>query len=348
MEINSHEGANKGHEWILTVIVWFLLGCFFAVLFFFARPAHAGTVWETSGTEETAYMGSDDVTRVGFSSVTIVMPTSTFLCNVDIKLFRIRAAVAGAQAILNIYQQTGYYPTDGSLIGAYAIAESSIPLDSGTYTAYQTFTITPCPLLQQGKKYSFNFTRSPAYVSGNGYITRRRTSDQYSYTQYVTFIGGWDFTYAANREMIIRLGSLWSDVPDAGQYGITTKDFGLLGNYFRDAISYLFEPPATVLDAWKAKQTTIAGKVPWGYYTLIKTQIQTFNTSTATDLVFEFPGPFSGAATATMNITDQFAAVPANVRSWSETGFIGLVWISFLGYVWWRALHFNESPPGEI
>lgn len=83
---------------------------------------------------------------------------------------------------------------------------------------------------------------------------------------------------------------LWTDLPvwvGEWSFGLppppepdfTDKDFGILGNYFRDVLVWLFYPSNYSIDRFASLKDTLESKSPFGYFLSIKNSLSSLSSS---------------------------------------------------------------------
>jgi len=104
--------------------------------------------------------------------------------------------------------------------------------------------------------------------------------------------------------------------PSSASYGFENKDFGLLGNMFRDVIVWLFFPDQANLNRFSDLWDTIQAKPPIGYFTAVKNEIGNI-----------------GIGSPSVNF-DTTAA--SSIITPLRTGLIVLLWVLFAFWVFHR------------
>jgi hypothetical protein len=104
--------------------------------------------------------------------------------------------------------------------------------------------------------------------------------------------------------------------PSSASYGFTDKDFGLLGNMFRDVIVWLFYPSQDALSQFGNLYDTIKAKPPIGYFTAVQSELG-----------------YLGAGSASITFDTTAAAGIINPL---RVGLIGILWIMFAFWIFHR------------
>lgn len=325
-----------------------VMGLVFA-LFLLPTRVHGATtsiVWETTADTVAKYFGSNTAGLDSQIAESLVMPTSTIACNVTAKIYYLNSVPKTSTSTLRIYQMTSAgasYPTDGTLLATIGVKDTLVQVDTGSYTTYQSYVISPCMNLYKGFAYSFIWSRQTE-TNQQPYIGRVRTTDQFSYSSYWSYNNGSGWVkdpVGGARDIIMRIYGF--NGPDAVNYGFTNKDFGLLGNMFRDVGMFLFVPDNSKWDEWKAKGTNMAIRVPFGYMGLAYGY---FNQMPTTSAPFLLEVKWTDTMpTSTIDIGASIDAVPSKTSDLSKTAVKYMVWISVLAYVVQRAMFFRETPP---
>lgn len=107
--------------------------------------------------------------------------------------------------------------------------------------------------------------------------------------------------------------------PASASYGFENKDFGLLGNMFRDVIVWLFFPDQANLDRFGDLWDMIRLKPPIGYFTAVKDELALVGV---------------GSASLTFDTT-----AAAGIITPLRTGIIVLLWILFAFWIFHRLRH---------
>lgn len=101
----------------------------------------------------------------------------------------------------------------------------------------------------------------------------------------------------------------------------TDKDFGVIGNYIRDVLQWLFYPDKLALDQFKGILTPLQNKPPFGYFNAIKNDFSTMASGSPT---------VSWDLASISSITDPL-----------RTGFSWLLWLLFGVWILKRFIHFD-------
>jgi len=104
--------------------------------------------------------------------------------------------------------------------------------------------------------------------------------------------------------------------PSSASYGFENKDFGLLGNMFRDVIVWLFFPDQANLNRFSDLWDTIKQKPPIGYFTVVKDELGNI-----------------GIGSPSINFDTTAAASIINPL---RTGLIVILWVMFAFWVFHR------------
>jgi hypothetical protein len=104
--------------------------------------------------------------------------------------------------------------------------------------------------------------------------------------------------------------------PSTASYGFENKDFGLLGNMFRDVIVWLFYPSQDALNQFGNLYDTIKAKPPIGYFTAVQSELG-----------------YLGAGSASITFDTTAAAGIINPL---RVGLIGILWIMFAFWIFHR------------
>lgn len=133
------------------------------------------------------------------------------------------------------------------------------------------------------------------------------------------------------------------DFPIVGDYGLTgttttmTEDLGFFGNWFRDAMIWLFKPPDAVKIAYDYQVANLRTKVPWGWWEQVSAGFGSVSsTDTATTSVLSINVPHNGVTTtvAIFDIAASTALIPSNVLDLIRKIGGVTVWALFGAWIW--------------
>lgn len=309
------------------------LAILFAVVGIFAitQPANAGIVfWQTTNDNSSSAFGGDGPTYNRSIGNFVTMQESYMVCSVNYKLYRSGVADAGVSAVLTIYQSdSSIFPEYGTIVAIARVLESDLPAypGAGPWTTYTQFNFdlakgdgSGCKLLQDNVSYFFKLTRDVYKAGSNPLQVRDRTTDQYTYSNEMSQIGGsWASAYP--REVIMQI--------DGRHVGATAEEMGLLGT--------LFIPATSTIARLNGLSGDFNSRVPMGYYYALRDQALLLSTSTPSD--FEWYFYMEGSETllpyptTTINITDRFDEIPQNLKDWAKGGALAYMMIVFWRYV---------------
>lgn len=158
---------------------------------------------------------------------------------------------------------------------------------------YHNFLMSNCATLTANLDYWFLF-RSTHLLTADVVRIYKRNSIQSSQSgawlrasgtgSYTAQQADWSFQLRSDSTISAGYSGGWGE-PATASYGFENKDFGILGNYFRDVIVYLFFPDEATLSQFGNLFETIKNKPPIGYFTQIKNLFSNLSTGTA-DLSF--------------------------------------------------------------
>lgn len=124
----------------------------------------------------------------------------------------------------------------------------------------------------------------------------------------------------------------WSDVATSSDFNFTNQDFGLLGNYFRDVIVFLFKPSDTSLDRFSDLKDDLADRIPFSYYYGLRNLIASSSIPVASSsLTFDFSS-FGGPSAVSLISFDSITTFTSAM----ETMFNVICWIFLAIYFIWR------------
>lgn len=133
-----------------------------------------------------------------------------------------------------------------------------------------------------------------------------------------TIAGSWiDTGRSWSFEIVNDLSQAQQEMPpSSASYGFTDKDFGLLGNMFRDVIVWLFYPSQDALNQFGNLYDTIKAKPPIGYFTAVQSELG-----------------YLGAGSASITFDTTAAAGIINPL---RVGLIVILWIMFAFWIFHR------------
>ena len=166
------------------------------------------------------------------------------------------------------------------------IASSSGDFDSGSIKSTLSITLHPPVVIASGsyaimlnnigshygEVYGANGSDPSKAVAG---CLRRYNSLTKTLSACITgTYGTEDVAYAVVGEAT---GSGWQgSMPSSASYNFTNRDFGLLGNMFRDIIVWLFIPDPTIFNQFGGLWDSVKAKPPVGYFTQVQTAFGSF------------------------------------------------------------------------
>jgi hypothetical protein len=119
-------------------------------------------------------------------------------------------------------------------------------------------------------------------------------------------------------------GSWAEEAPNPNDYNFSDQDFGLVGNFFRDVILYLFKPSQENLTRFSDLKATMETKAPFAYFVSTKNSLSGFNASA-------IPAFTLGQSSAIVN----------TIFTPLKTGLTWLLWIIFGFWVIRKISSFN-------
>ena len=115
-----------------------------------------------------------------------------------------------------------------------------------------------------------------------------------------------------------------STAPDINNYGFANQDFGLVGNYFRDVLVFLFVPSPESLQKFSDLKTTLESKAPFAYFFSIRNSLNSLSASSSPIFELQDSGVFDN---------DIFVSI--------KNGLIWIFWIMFAFWVIRKISDFN-------
>jgi hypothetical protein len=160
----------------------------------------------------------------------------------------------------------------------------------GDLINYEHFTLPSCYTMTAGKNYWFKFYSAPSGVrvyARNSQQNINISSSAFCLapTGYCTWTAynNLDFSLKLINEAYQGQPTIPPiSLPATTSYGFTNRDFGVIGNYLRDVIVYLFYPDQNTLNQFATLYETIKQKPPIGYFTAIVGVFNSLSTGTPT------------------------------------------------------------------
>lgn len=119
-------------------------------------------------------------------------------------------------------------------------------------------------------------------------------------------------------------GQTLTNFPASTSYGFETRDFGVLGNMFRDVIVWSFFPQQADMPDFGQIASAVSKKPPVGYWTLVQ-------------------NGFTGLSTTSYSAMDQAYSATKGVVDPLKTGMAFVVYIAGLYYMYRRITHIELS-----
>jgi hypothetical protein len=130
--------------------------------------------------------------------------------------------------------------------------------------------------------------------------------------------------------------------PDPTQYGLTGTstnpgDFGLFGNYFIAAMTWLFVPASETWQTFTSDaQETLGSKIPFGWFAQVSSTFGSLSDQETTSTVFTIYASGTDSTYSAVFFDPQAveAAIPANVRTLIRTLGALAMWALFFVWIW--------------
>jgi len=218
---------------------------------------------------------------------------------------------------------TNYHPTAGTANISTCVSDiDPIAPPSQQVPAFVWFQFSSCWTAYAWQTYWFEFSlRNTGYQQAKfvAYQTAYNNSvgavafGQIATNSWLNLDNNWSFEIINN----LSQGENEPFLPPAtSSYGFTDKDFGLLGNMFRDVIVWLFFPDQANLERFGNLWDTIRLKPPIGYFTAAKDELALVGVGTA-NIAFD---------------TTAAAGIITPLR----TGIIVILWVLFAFWIFHR------------
>jgi hypothetical protein len=165
--------------------------------------------------------------------------------------------------------------------------------------------------------------------------------------------GGWKASDGGTASNIVgSLGGLFTTstyspylylTPTSSSITMSCPDLGIF-TPLCDGLVWMFVHDQAEVLLWKNQINTMAGKVPFGYLTLLSNEVNTWApTSTEQHLTFDYWVPaMPSLPTTTMDVSQAYLDVPESLRTFANTWLVRILWLGFLAYLVARALSFKE------
>lgn len=248
----------------------------------------------------------------------------SFICGIYSKIFRKNTPTDNL--IMRFYAG-GTDPENGTLIfqsGGFAGADLPATMASASYL---DFSPANCISNAGGGIYWLTFTRTGALSDTNHYERVYLTDNTYlnnnlEFCSYAT-TGGWTCSNNTNEQSLLLTGigdGVFFTAPVASP-SFENQDFGILGNYLRDVIVWLFWPSESSLNQYANLADSVQNKPPFGYFVAIKDS---------------FNGLENGTSSISLPI-EPIEPLITPIRS----AFIWIFWLAFGFYLLKRFIHFD-------
>jgi len=216
---------------------------------------------------------------------------------------------------------TNYHPTAGVAVVSNCTSDiDPITPPSQQAPAFVWFQFQSCWTAYANHTYWFEFslrnmgyreTKWQAYQTERGAFVIGKGFGEVSENSWQDTGRNWSF------EIINDLSQAQNEMPpSSASYGFENKDFGLLGNMFRDVVVFLFFPDQANLERFGNLWDTIRLKPPIGYFTAVKDE-------------------FANIGIGTANIAFDTTAA-AGIITPLRTGIIVILWIMFAFWIFHR------------
>jgi hypothetical protein len=256
--------------------------------------------------------------------------TDTQVCSLDTKIQYVphgEGFIAGENMIVSLFSGGLATPSFANTLfwqlGGYPVASLSYV---GEPIYYTHFDFGGCYNLTAGTNYWFlmgNTGGAPHEIRHYG----RASNQNYTRSSAARYSGASDKWVALpNFDLSLRLLNFNYQTPaptppppsppSTASYGFEDKDFGLLGNMFRDVIVWLFFPDQANLERFGNLWDTIRLKPPIGYFTAAKDELALVGVGTA-NIAFD---------------TTAAAGIITPLR----TGIIVILWVLFAFWIFHR------------